>query len=52
MENFGNFSIAPVNISTNVTNPTCTQNGATVNITGVGRHTTIIVSLFNTWIIL
>ena len=37
MENFGISQFAPVNLSTNVTNATCTQTGsATVNITGVG----------------
>ena len=37
IENFGISQFAPVNLSTNVTNATCTQSGsATVNITGVG----------------
>lgn len=37
LENFGISQFAPVNLSTNVTNATCTQSGsATVNITGVG----------------
>ena len=36
-ENFGISQLAPMNLSTTVTNATCTQSGsATVNITGVG----------------
>ena len=36
-ENFGISQLAQMNLSTSVTNATCTQSGsATVNITGVG----------------
>ena len=37
IENFGISQFSPLNMSTNVTNASCTQNGsASVNITGVG----------------